>query len=435
MMQARAFIRSLRGRLLLGGLAMALVPLTVATTLAVRSARDAMETRIGSDRAGAAAQIASSVERLILDRMIEVNGVAQNSELVGAVLGFGDEGATKSVLNGLIDSGHLARSAAVYDQSGQLMGSVARGDEPAREGSVGQEAWFADSRSDESTWVGPVTRDARGLSVRISNAVRSMTGSSLGIVTVELDWDEVIDAAFGKIEAGYRSGGARSLGVYLVGADGIVVGATDDQAVLSASIEGTGALEGIRANESGSEVEAIFDGKALAAFAPMSAGRIEGYGSFLNGDAGVLVVQDATEAFADVASLRNLLIVVALILAGLAAAAAYYAAAGIAAPVVVAAEAATRLAVGDAAFEIEELDTDDELGRMITALAHVRQYITKLTVAAEKVGSGDMTIQLEPQGEHDQLSRAFLAVASVNSDLAQELTRLSQHARSRQLRR
>ena len=122
-MSATQFLQSLRGKLLLSGLGMALVPLVITTSLAVNSVRNAMETRIGSDRARGAEQIARSVERLILDREIEARGIGTNTELVAAVLGIGDESATNKVLSGLVSEGHLARNAAVYDLSGQRMGA------------------------------------------------------------------------------------------------------------------------------------------------------------------------------------------------------------------------------------------------------------------------------------------------------------------------
>ncbi len=99
-MSLRNFFAGLRGRLLLASLAMAVIPLGAATGLAVRSARQAMERRIGSDRARAAEQIAGSVDRLLLDRMIEVRNVGANAELVAAALGVGDEEATRASSRG-----------------------------------------------------------------------------------------------------------------------------------------------------------------------------------------------------------------------------------------------------------------------------------------------------------------------------------------------
>jgi methyl-accepting chemotaxis protein len=428
-MDFRYMMKSLRAKLLVTGMAMALVPLTIATVLAVRSARDAMETRIGSDRARGAEQIANSVERLILDRTIEVKGVSGNSELVGAALGFGDEGATTAVLTRLIEAGHLARAAAVYNGSGELMGSVAHTASARATGSAAGQSWFTASNASADAWVGPVTRDGQGLSVRIANPVVSMNGQKVGVVTVELAWDEVIDAAFREIEDGYHAAGAESVKMYLVAQDGTVVGATDAAEVLSASIEGSHALDGIRDEESGSDVGELFGREVLAAFAPMGSASTGGYGAFLDGDAGVVVVEDADEAFADVAGLRNLLILAALLVGAIVAVITYWIAGQIAGPMATAAEAADRLAVGDTDFEIEALDREDELGTMTAALARLSAYMTNLAHAAEKVASGDMAIDIEPQSEQDKLSRAFLTVVQVNKDLEQELTRLARHAR------
>ena len=428
-MSARKFFRSLRGKLLLSGLAMALVPLVVTTTLAVRSVRNTMETRIGSDRARGAEQIARSVERLILDREIETRGIGANTELVAAVLGIGDEAATNKVLSGLVAEGHLARNAAVYDLEGQRMGSsVAHGEAPSA--SVAGVEWFKAARSNSETYVGPVERAADGgLVVRLADAVHSVSGEVFGIVAVELDWSEINETAFEQTEAAYREAGASSLRIYLVGSGGLVLGATDSKEVLTASIAGSAAGAGVAANETGAGVERLFGRDVLASYAPMRATVSSEYGSFMDGDAGVVIVQDEAEAFSEVASLRNMLILVALLIGGVVTLLAFFFSNYIARPVVAAADAASRLAVGDTDFEIETRESDDELGRMTAALSQLARFMRNLTTAAEKVAAGDMAVDLEPASDRDQLSRAFLTVVKVNSDLEAELTRLAKHAR------
>jgi methyl-accepting chemotaxis protein len=429
-MRAMHYLKSIRGRLLVSGLGMALIPLGLATTVAVRSTRSAIESRIGSDRARGSEQIAKAVDRLILDRMIEVKGIGGNAELVAAALGIGDAGATTKVLDGLIQEGHLAFNAAIYNLSGDIMGSAVVSGAERPVASVAGADWFARGKTSSVTYVGPVERTGSGgVSVRIADAVRSASGEPFGFVTVQLDWDQVADVAFREVESGYRSDGAESLHIYMIGPDGSVVAATDADEILATSLAGSEAAAGIAAGETASSVESLLGRKVLAAYAPMGSIGTAGYGSFLDGDAGVVVIQDASEAFSDVAALRNLLILAALLVGAVVAFFAFRVSKSIADPMVEAAEAADRLAVGDTEFDIQELERDDELGRMTGALGKLAAFMRRLTESAEKVAGGDMEIELEPASEKDKLSRAFLTVASVNAELGDELTRLSRHAR------
>ena len=427
-MRVRSFLKSVCGQLVGSGVLLALVPLSVATAVAVRSVKDAVEERIGADRAMAATQVANSVDRLLLDRMMEVHGIGPNTELVSAVLGFGDAEASRGVLEGLVADGHLARSAAVYDLKGAQVGAVARPGAALPPASAVGAPWVASAMTG-STFVGPVERAVDGgLVVRVADAVRSAAGEVLGVVLVELDWAEVSDVAFASVEEGYHRGGAESLRIFLVDGEGRVVGATDSGQVLEASLAGSSVVDGLRDRTSGHVVEEILGREVLAAFAPMGAAQGR-FPPFLGAKAGVAVVEDAAEAFSVATALRNLLIVVALLAGALATVGVFVLSRRISRPLVDAAVAADRLAVGDTEIELEGASREDEIGTLQRSLAGLAAFMRRLTVAAEKVARGDMDIRLEPAGEKDQLSRSFLTVAEVIGKLEEELVRLSRHAR------
>lgn len=433
-MRVRTFLRSVRGQLVVSGALLALLPLSVATAVAVRSVKNAVEERIGADRAMAAAQVANSVDRLLLDRMMEVHGIGPNAELVSAALGFGDEAATRAVLQGLIDEGHLARAAAVYDLKGAQVAGVARpGIAPPPASAAG--ARFASVATSGATYVGPVERAADGaLVVRVADAVRSAAGEVLGVVLAELDWSEVSDVAFATVEDGYRRAGAETLRIFLVDGDGRVVGATDDAQVLDERISGSAVLDGLRAREAGHVVEELLGEEVLAAFAPMGAAQGR-FPPFLDAKAGVVVVEEAAAAFQVAATLRNLLIFVALLAGALATLAVWVLSRRISEPIVCAAAAADRLAVGDTDIELEAGGREDEIGGLQQSLQGLAAYMRRLTRASEKVARGEMQIDLEPAGDKDQLSRAFLTVAEVIGRLEEELVRLSRHARDGNLQK
>jgi methyl-accepting chemotaxis protein len=424
------FAKSLRGKLLLSGVVIALLPLGIATAIAVRSARGAMEQRIGSDRARGAEQIAGAMDRLLLDRMIEVKAIGANAELVGAALGFGDSLATTNVLKGLVADGHLAWSAAVYNGTGQLMGVAYNGGSPEAAAVAGEDWFKAAKAADAPTFVGAPVRGPDGkISARLADAVHSQTGERLGVVTVRLDWDAVVAEAFAASEQGYHDNGATTVDIDIIDGDGLVVASTTDTDMLSRSLTGSQAAQGVAAGTSGFSLEKIGGDSRLVAYAPMSAKRRAGFGAFMSGHAGVVILQDAAEALADVAALRNMLFLMALLVGALVTGVAFVGSGRIARPIIDASGAAERLAVGDTEFDIDQIDGNDELARLTNSLGKLSHYMRELTAAAEKVAGGDMDIDVEPKSDRDQLSRAFLTVASVNAGLVEELNRLSDHAR------
>ena len=429
-MSVRNFLSGLRGRLLLTSLAMTVVPLAGGTAVAVMFARRVLEERIGSDRARSAEQIAGAVDRLLLDRMIEVRNVGANAELVAATLGVGDLDATHAVLAGLIEDGHLALRAAVYDAGGTLVGSATR-DGSTPKDAVGDSEWFENALHPGAPTVlgAPVRGENGALTVRIADGVRSQTGERTGVIAVQLDWSEVSDVAFAEVEKGYHADGARTLDVFVVDADGTVVADMDEARVLQASIAGTDAAMAIRDARVGHEIEELLGRRDLAAFAPVRGIQNAEYGRFLDGKAGVVMTQEAGEAFAQVAALGKWLSGLAILAGALVTLASFYLSKRIARPIVDATEAAERLAVGDTDFEVVTGEGSDELARLAASLGKLSLFMRELTASAEMVAAGDMRIHLEPKSEKDELSKAFLTVASVNAGLEEELSRLAQHAR------
>jgi methyl-accepting chemotaxis protein len=146
-----------------------------------------------------------------------------------------------------------------------------------------------------------------------------------------------------------------------------------------------------------------------------------------------MIAQPVENAFASAVSLRNLLILVSFLAALVVILIAGYIANRLAKPVMAAAEAAERLALGDTEQDIEEASSEDEIGRLTTALGTLTLYMRDLTGAARKVARGDLDVQLDVKSEKDQLSKAFLTVARVIGDLKHELGRLAEAARDGRL--
>src|SRR5215204_5406268 len=87
---------SLRAKLLSAILVAALLPLVLATTLAVSRTRSAVREQVGAARAEMATQLSGWLERVMLERALELRGAAASGEIAAAALGFGDSTTTKS---------------------------------------------------------------------------------------------------------------------------------------------------------------------------------------------------------------------------------------------------------------------------------------------------------------------------------------------------
>ena len=399
-MSAKKYLTGLRGKLLIAGLGLALIPPGIATLFTLWQVRKGMEEGVGRDRSQAAVQIAGAVDRLLFDRMMEVKSIGTNTELVGAALGLGDAEATRKVLYGLLAQGHLARNAAVYDASGQLMGEASVTGMAEAPASVAGEPWFgAAMEADAPTFVGAPVRDAMGnLTVRLADGVRSMNGEKFGTITVELDWTQVGDVAFAESEKGYQAQGQSTVHVYVVSLGGDVLAAVNEAEVGSLSFSGSHAAAEIQAGHKGYGIETLNGRKTLAAWAPMSYAERDGYGRFMSGNAGVIVVQDAAEAFAGITMLRNLLLILAAVAGGLVVLVAVFMTGRISKPVVEATLAAERLAIGDTEFAMPERAGDDELARLSASLGKLAQFMRDLTHAAEKVAAtGTCTSRSNPR--------------------------------------
>jgi methyl-accepting chemotaxis protein len=420
---------SLRGKLTVLLVAVALVPLTIATTLAVRSSQRTIEEQVGASRAELARQASRWLDRVIYERTLEIQAAGSSGELAAAVLGLGDTAATRASLGGIKTRSTLVRAVRLYTQQGALVAATDAGTGDAAR----QSDWFRQAVTPKApTYVGPVTRAADGASVvRLATAVQAATGP-VGVIVFDLDWRSVLDGALGSLEQGSEG---NTLRAYVVASDGAVVGSTKDDEVLGAKVSAPALLAALGESRAGSSVVHFLGGiDALVGYSPLAATTgDQGYKGFLDGKGGVLVTQDVHAAFAQASSLRNLLLAMALVVGGLIAWGASVVSRRIAQPLVDAASLAERLAVGDTRHEIAVVKAQDESGRLNASLRELLAYMRDLTAASEKVARGDMRIALSPKSEQDELSRAFTTVVRVNASLIEELGRMTQLAAEGQM--
>jgi len=421
--------RSLRAKVLVMFVAVAIAPLWLATAMAVRSSQTTVQEEVGAAQVDVARQLAAWLDRVVFERALEVSAAGLSSELSAAAMGMGDSATTAAALETLRARSGLMRAARLYDASGTLLAST--GDRSLAEDGVAGRAWFKAGMADGAVAsIGAVARDRAGQPVvRVSVGVRTVTGQSQGVLETDLDWAAVTRNALQRQENDFHGRGDKSLRVYVVDPTGLVAGSTTAQEVLRAKLSDRALFEDIAAARAGSRKAQLFGRDALVASAPLvpldTAG---GYRGLYGGKAAVLVTQDQAEAFAPASGLRLRLILVSLLVMILVGIGAWVFTRRIVEPLASATALAEALAVGDAGLEVPPVSARDEIGRLHEALAQVVAYYRGLTAAARKVVAGDTAVALEPRSERDELSRAFLAVSHTNGRLIDELGRVTRRA-------
>lgn len=410
---------SLRGKLLIAFLAVAVVPLALATTLAVRNSRSTVEQQVGGAQSQLAGEVARGVDRMMNERSLEIAAAGSTGELGAAALGMGDSTSTKALLESIRARSGEVRAVHLYDRSGKLLAAAG----PVS-GTAAGSTWFtAGLEAVASSSIGSVDRDASGtLFLRIAHAVKTGTGSPIGVVVEDLDWAAVSRKAFGETEKKLQDRGTKSARAYLVAKDGTVIGSSKSTDVLSAKSTNPDIMKAFAARTEGSLDAPFLDlGDALVAYAPL--------GSAVNGGgASMVLVADTADAFQAAAHLRNLLIGISLLVTAIVGWLAWQMSGRIASPLVEAANLAEKLAVGDTTRAIAVIDGQDETARLNSALRRLLTYMKDLTGAAQTVAAGGVNIQIVAKSEQDELSKAFLTVVDVNATLIGELGRITKSA-------
>ncbi|HET8655398.1 MAG TPA: HAMP domain-containing protein, partial [Longimicrobiaceae bacterium] len=431
--------RSLRARLVLTFLGLAVVPLVLVTFISASKARATLEDRLGASRSQAAANASNWVDQLVYERTLELQALGSNAELIMAASGMMDTVATRNALANAQARTGLARAIVVYDPAGNPV--AANSDEALAQADhgVANQPWFKEAIAPKTpTYIGSVERDGQGnLRVRMADAITSATGESMGVVVMDLDWNLIDARVLGGLERGFKADGTKDARAYFVDSSGRVIGSSNAADVLTKQLRaGSAVAAGLRSGHAGSVVEdALGTGESLVSYGIFNnAGDQSGaYKGFGGGASGIAIVQPTKYAFAAATQLRNILLLLALVAAAVIAAVSWWVAVYITRPIEVAAAAAERLALGDTEQTVDVGNTNDETGRLLHSVHSLMDHMRGLTQAAEKVAAGDLDIQITPKSQKDQLSRSFLTVAQVNADLRSELGRLTDAAKEGRL--
>jgi methyl-accepting chemotaxis protein len=135
---------------------------------------------------------------------------------------------------------------------------------------------------------------------------------------------------------------------------------------------------------------------------------VGGYAPVQAGDRtwAIIAKEDCDEAYAAANSLRNVAVAIVLVASAVVAVLAVLIARSLATPMVDIASVATALSIGDVQQQIT-IDRQDEIGAVADAFRQMIGYQQEMAAAAERIAEGDLTADVTPLSEVDALGNAF----------------------------
>jgi methyl-accepting chemotaxis protein len=127
----------------------------------------------------------------------------------------------------------------------------------------------------------------------------------------------------------------------------------------------------------------------------------------------LLIEQDRAEALAEANKLRNLAVILALAVALVVGGIALYFAGSLTKPVAIMANGLARLGAGDLNDDTSEdvrrriLNRKDEYGVMARSVEAVERFLVEMSGVADEIAAGNLTVDVTPQSERDRLGNAF----------------------------
>jgi methyl-accepting chemotaxis protein len=432
-MNTMSFFQSVRGKLLLAFVAVSILPLGIATAIAAYQSRTTLQAQVGDGRTYVADQAANWLDRIIGERILEIDGLSTNAELVAAALGMQDTVATRAVLGDVAQRTSIVRDVVLYDMMGDL--AAASSDEALEVAApnVAGETWFQEQMAQiPAVSVGEVERGtAGGMHVRLADGVKARTGEVFGVVVVYLDWTQLEEQVLGYIERDYSESGYEGVRAFIVAPDGLVVGSLDRTEVLARNVAGTAALAALADGRSGSTVEAWLDmGPSLVSYGILNnAGEASPvYQGFMGGQAGIVIAQPTEHAFAAAGTLRNLLLMVSLFAALIVAAIAWLIAGYIARPLERSVAMIQQMGKGRLQHRLRLTQRDEigDLARAMDGFADTLQNDVGGTL--KRLAAGDITAEVRVVDEQDEIGSALQQISQTLRALVQETQTLTRAA-------
>lgn len=398
------FFHSLRVKLLLICLALAILPMAILGWVSYWEIQQALSSRITDDMALRSSILATEVRNTMDERMINLQFLAATREV---------QSMDPEAMGGMIEQyykqyGHVHETIGVFGVDGNTVYSTDGG-----YFNLSERAYFQQTLKGETVFSDPVVSKSTGNVVFVVAVPIVNETKIVGVIVATIP--SVIlgnELTYGRIG---ETGEA-----YLINQDGYFITPSrfedelkqanliKNQAELELKVDTLGAEQALHGVTGYGKYKDYRGIDVLGAYTPIK-----------NSTWGLLVEEDYAEAFASISSLRFLMLAIiagAAILSGVVAA---FAALGLARPILGMTKVARSLAKG----EIEQNVTHqgkDEIGELADSFRAMIDYQTQMAESARQLANGDLRQNIQPASSQDTLGNAFAQmVVSLRDLLAQ----------------
>lgn len=403
--------QSLKVKLLIVFISLAVLPLLLAGVLSYWQSQQALRSRIYEGTESSSKIIAELIEQWVnarLDNMQVLAGTArvrtlEPEQAADAINQYFKQWAIYDSLFLVGPDGNT-----IYFTDGSKEYQLFLGDRP----------YFKQAMQGETVFSDPLISRSTGRVVFVAAAPVKVDGKIVGVVGGTLLTTQ-FDTPLTALQTG-QSGEA-----YLINQDGyFITSSRFTNELKQAGLIKEGAEFELKVDTLGSRQS--LDGETGVAEYPNYRGKtvLGAYRSLNHISGGLLIEQDAAEVFAPVNRLGQIMITIVGLTVLLVAGIAVVIARKIANPINNMAKVAGRLANGDIQQEIN-CQSADEIGQLATSFRQLITYQHEMAGVANRLAEGDLTAEITPKSPHDVLGHAF---TNMITSLGHTIHQLSEQA-------
>lgn len=414
--------QSIKTKLVLWFLAVGIVPVLVVGWLAFARSYDNMQRLLGGHLENTAAETIDKIDRNLFERYGDVQAFAAHPNAQGEPAQFTEVANFFARCYGIYDI------MAVADANGKIlaMNTIDFQGKPIEASQVvgsdvSKEQWFVDCVNGkigdaQSYYSEPefnaVVEKALGkktLVLPFAAPVRDASGKVVRVWVNFASWERIVSAILSDSRKAIQAKGITQVATNVVDKDGLLLDDAEAERVLTFNLADNGlkAAQAVSRGESGFTIEAnTRTGRAQVNGYAQSKGAM----GFAGYKWGVLIRQDADEAFAAAYALRNFMLVlgtIAVIAAGLVA---FFVSSKMAKPVVQTAKVLDKFAAGDLDQRLD-IHTGDEFEGMATSLNAAVAASKKSLADIREAADRDRAQQESLKASVEQILAAVQAVA------------------------
>jgi methyl-accepting chemotaxis protein len=393
------FLSSVKGRFLLVGLLLAVVPVIALGILFMKESTMTVENDARSQLDQTATTGAQRVADFVKVRQVEVQVLAQNSDIDSL-----DPARAKAAIVAAVKQYSVFQSMALASDKGIVL---AGNDDSMNGASVSDRPYFGPAAGGSSVITDALVSKATGdVVVFVSAPIKGADGKVKGVLYGNFSLTQFYKDTFTKLTSGTDY-------LFMLNKDGMFIAHPVADKLLKENLtqdsnSAQAAVAKAMVNGDTGYGRAVYEGVDRAnAYAPVG---INGWS--------VAVVQPASEVFAASDALARMILMVLVAVVLVSAGVAYWNAQSLAKPITIVTGALQNFGRGDLnrdiPIEIKKwvMEQKGEIGQAGHGLKAAEEYLGDMAEIARRIAGGDLTVEVTSRSEKDELGAAFAQMIS-----------------------